>query len=236
MKKLIQKLNTSLYFDIFGIFLVVLSAYLGHYLFSHLDAKQWGPLLALLPFGLISTASSSLSLIATRLTGRLSKWGNIISVINVVIAGLIDYALGNKGAVLTYPITFILSAWAVKSWQTYAEGKANKLSLNKLIILLIAFVIVSAHISFWLNYFAFGKQISALMLLTSLVFALSLIANLLNVLKLSEQWWFWLVYNVVQLLKALVQGNLANLGKYIYYIINAIVAKIVWNTNEDSKQ
>lgn len=67
---------------------------------------------------------------------------------------------------------------------------------------------------------------------TTIAFALSLIANALNALKLTTQWGFWLIYNFVQLAKAGIQGNFANIGKYIFYILNAIGALFVWNDEE----
>ena len=41
-----------------------------------------------------------------------------------------------------------------------------------------------------------------------------------------------MVYNIVQLLKAFTQGNFANVGKYVFYILNAIGALLVWNDKE----
>lgn len=67
---------------------------------------------------------------------------------------------------------------------------------------------------------------------TTIAFGLSLVANVLNALKLTTQWGFWFVYNLVQFLKALIQGNFANLGKYIFYILNSIGALFVWGDEE----
>lgn len=69
--------------------------------------------------------------------------------------------------------------------------------------------------------------------ITTVAFALSLVANVFNALKLTTQWRFWLVYNMVQLAKASVQGNFANVGKYIFYILNAFGALFVWGDNEE---
>lgn len=82
------------------------------------------------------------------------------------------------------------------------------------------------------NFIGFSGHINFLSILTTIVFALSLIANLFNALKLNTQWPFWMVYNIVQLLKALTQGNFANVGKYVFYILNAIGALLVWNDKE----
>lgn len=68
---------------------------------------------------------------------------------------------------------------------------------------------------------------------TTVAFALSLVANGLNVLKLSTQWSFWLFYNFVQLAKAFIQGNFANVGKYLFYILNSLGALFVWKESEE---
>lgn len=89
---------------------------------------------------------------------------------------------------------------------------------------IFAFSFVS---SFVINYLGF-KEFNLLFWLTWLVFALSLTANILNAMKLSLQNNYWLVYNVVQLLKSVVMLNFANAGKYIYYIISMIAAYVYW--------
>lgn len=73
---------------------------------------------------------------------------------------------------------------------------------------------------------------NALAYVTTIAFALSLVANAFNALKLTTQWGFWLVYNIVQLAKAGIQGNFANVGKYIFYILNSFGALFVWNDQE----
>ena len=73
---------------------------------------------------------------------------------------------------------------------------------------------------------------NALAYVTTIAFALSLVANVFNALKLKTQWGFWLVYNIVQLAKAGIQGNFANVGKYIFYILNSFGALFVWNDQE----
>ena len=72
---------------------------------------------------------------------------------------------------------------------------------------------------------------------TTIAFALSLIANAFNALKLTTQWSFWLICNFVQLTKAGMQGNFANIGKYIFYHPQCNRSLIVWNDEEvDNKR
>lgn len=84
------------------------------------------------------------------------------------------------------------------------------------------------------NYIGYGGNMNTLAYITTIAFALSLVANVFNALKLTTQWSFWLVYNIVQLAKAGIQGNFANVGKYIFYILNSFGALFVWN-DEESK-
>ena len=103
----------------------------------------------------------------------------------------------------------------------------KQIKLAAIIISIIAFLF-----AFVTNYIGYGGKMNLLAYVTTIAFALSLIANALNALKLTTQWGFWLIYNFVQLTKAGIQGNFANIGKYIFCILNAIGALFVWNDEE----
>jgi len=48
------------------------------------------------------------------------------------------------------------------------------------------------------NYIGYRGQMTFLFWITTVVFGLSLSANILNALKLTMQWQFWALYNTVQ--------------------------------------
>ncbi|WP_227641754.1 hypothetical protein, partial [Klebsiella pneumoniae] len=76
------------------------------YLNSRLDKfVDWGLWTALVPFGLISVTNVGISMLSTRFTGKLSKWGNYFGIVNTILSGAIDYILGNKATIITYPVT-----------------------------------------------------------------------------------------------------------------------------------
>ena len=100
---------------------------------------------------------------------------------------------------------------------------------------LTGFSILAIIISVGSNWIGYGFNMSTLAWVTTVAFALSLIANFYNMLKLTAQYQFWLVYNFVQLAKAFVQGNYANVGKYVFYIVNSIGALILWNDEEEEQ-
>ncbi|TPD58379.1 nicotinamide mononucleotide transporter family protein [Streptococcus symci] len=203
------------------------------YLNSRLDKfVDWGPWTALVPFGLISVTNVGISMLSTRFTGKLSNWGNYFGIVNTILSGTIDYILGNKAAIITYPVTFLIYTFAIKKWEASQEGRPNQMSQKQVKLTAIIISIIAFLFAFVTNYIGYGGKMNLLAYVTTIAFALSLIANALNALKLTTQWGFWLIYNFVQLTKAGIQGNFANIGKYIFYILNAIGALFVWNDEE----
>ena len=233
MKKSLKIFATSKWFDLFGVTLVVGIAIASGYLTSRLDKfVDWGPWTALVPFGLISVTNVGISMLSTRFTGKLSKWGNYFGIVNTILSGAIDYILGNKAAIITYPVTFLIYTFAIKKWEASQEGRPNQMNQKQLKLAAIIISIIAFLFAFVTNYIGYGGKMNLLAYVTTIAFALSLIANAFNALKLTTQWGFWLIYNFVQLTKAGIQGNFANIGKYIFYILNAIGALFVWNDEE----
>ncbi|HES9487130.1 TPA: nicotinamide mononucleotide transporter [Streptococcus pneumoniae] len=203
------------------------------YLNSRLDKfVDWGLWTALVPFGLISVTNVGISMLSTRFTGKLSKWGNYFGIVNTILSGAIDYILGNKATIITYPVTFLIYTFAIKKWKASQEGSPNQMSQKQVKLAAIIISIIAFLFAFVTNYIGYGGKMNLLAYVTTIAFALSLIVNALNALKLTTQWGFWLIYNFVQLTKAGIQGNFANIGKYIFYILNAIGALFVWNDEE----
>lgn len=233
MKKYLKQFAKSKIFDFLGVMLVVGIAIASGYLNSRLDKfVDWGPWTALVPFGLISVTNVGISMLSTRFTGKLSRWGNYLGILNTVLSGAIDYILGNKAAIITYPVTFLIYTFAIKKWQESQEGKPNTRSKTQTKLIITIATITAFTFAYITNYIGYGGNMNPLAYVTTIAFALSLIANVFNALKLTTQWGFWLVYNIIQLIKAGIQGNFANVGKYIFYIINSIGALFVWNDQE----
>ena len=233
MEKYLKQFAKSKTFDFLGVMLVVGIAIASGYLSSRLDKfVDWGPWTALVPFGLISVINVGISMLSTRFTGKVSRWGNYLGILNTVLSGTIDYILGNKAAIITYPVTFLIYTFAIKKWQESQEGKPNTRSKTQTKLIATIATITAFAFAYITNYIGYGGNMNPLAYVTTIAFALSLVANVFNALKLTTQWGFWLVYNIIQLIKAGIQGNFANVGKYIFYIINSIGALFVWNDEE----
>ena len=109
MKQKLKIFATSKWFDLLGVALVISIALASGYLATRLDKfVDWGSWTAYVPFGLISVINVGLSMLSTRFTGKLSKLGNYLGIINAFLSGVIDYILGNKAAIITYPVTFLI--------------------------------------------------------------------------------------------------------------------------------
>lgn len=235
MQQYLKQFATSKWFDAIGVILVVSTAISAGYLNTRLEKYvDWGPWTSLVPFGIISVINVGISMLSTRFTGKLSNWGNYLGIINTILSGVIDFILGNKAAIITYPITFFIYTFAIKKWKDSHAGIPNTMTVSQKYLIGTIITIVAFTISSVANYIGFNGHMNFLSTLTTIVFAFSLIANLFNALKLDTQWPFWMVYNIVQLLKAFTQGNFANVGKYIFYIINAIGALLFWKDKEQA--
>ena len=234
MRNYLKKFATSIYFDILGVILVVGIAIASGYLGTRLDKfVDWGPITPYIPLGLISVINVGISMLSTRFTGKLKKSGNYLGIINTVLSGAIDFILGNKAAIITYPVTFIIYTIAIKKWNESHDGLPNTMSKPRKQLIGLVTTFVAIIFSATVNFIGFGGQVTWLSVLTTVVFTFSLVANTFNALKIDTQWPFWFIYDIIQLFKALVQGNFANVGKYIFYIANALGALFVWRDVTD---
>ena len=231
---MLEKLAKSKWMDLIGVGIVIVISILSGYLLETLnDVTHWGGWSIFVPFGIISIFNSCLSIMSTRLTTRMNNLGNILGIINAILSGMIDYLLGNKAAIITYPVTFVVYMFAIKVWTNTDKNKTRELPTGNKMTLFMAILLISTFaFSFATNYIGFNGEINLMYLITSIVFGLSLTANILNAGKFTLQWKFWFVYNLAQFAKSLVQGNFANVGKYIYYIINSLAGLDFWNARD----
>jgi len=78
-----------------------------------------------------------------------------------------------------------------------------------------------------------GKTDHAFLIVVSLTFGISLGANFANAFKYEETWLSWAIYNVIQLIKNIMLVNIANVAKYIFYLLNSVVTLADWKLNGD---
>lgn len=182
------------------------------------------------PLGVFSTIGAVISLLGTRFVGKQKNLGNVFGVITSITSGLIDFLFGNHSAVITYPVTFILHNYAVKNWSDGVKIRSR----DKYYYLISAVGLILGFALVYLGAYLFGGRTDHdFLILVSLIFGISLGANFCNALKYEETWLSWLVYNTIQLFKNLMQLNLANVAKYIFYLFNSFITLMDWRLNGD---
>ena len=78
MKHYLKQFAKSIWFDVLGVALVVGIAIYSGYLGTRLDKfVDWGWITPYVPLGFISVVNVGLSMMSTRLTGRINNWGTL---------------------------------------------------------------------------------------------------------------------------------------------------------------
>lgn len=225
----IKSITNSQYLDVIGLVIVIVgSLSLGYhkaeYSFSIGNSNY------IFPLGIVSIINVSFSLIGNRLVTKKNNIGNIVATINTFFSGFIDFLLGNVGAIITYPVSFIGNYLVFKAWK-----KSKKLlSIDGIFYrnILLGFLL-----SFFLNFMAFyffdKKDIN-----WQLYFAISIPAGLTfgatfnNARMYPDNWFMWQFYNITKLVQNVLQMNWANVIKYCFYLVNAILGYITWDDDK----
>lgn len=242
MKKIARSIVLSPYMDLFGAALVLCVClslrfhftlfYRGEIVSENVNFHNYFDYLktGAFPLGIFSTVGAVFSLLSTRFVGKQNNIGNVIGILTTINSGVIDYLFGNHSAIITYPLTFIITTFAFVKWKT--GQKIRKIDFLYYIVNFYGIII--SYILVYLGMKLFGGRTDDLFFhIISISFGLSLGANFCSALKYESTFLSWSVYNLVQLSKAFIQGNLANVVKYIFYMLNAIVTSADWIWNRD---
>jgi len=182
------------------------------------------------PLGIWSTIGAIFSILSTRFIGKQNNVGNMIGVATSANSGTLDYLFGNHSAIITYPFSFFLNSLSVFKWK---QGESiRKRDLRYYLIAGIGIILGFALVYLGAHLFG-GKTDHAFLIVVSLTFGISLGANFANAFKYEETWLSWAIYNVIQLIKNIMLVNIANVAKYIFYLLNSVVTLVDWKINGD---
>ncbi|NHN27431.1 nicotinamide mononucleotide transporter [Flavobacterium jejuense] len=225
----IKAITNSKYLDIIGVLLVIgVSVYLKYYKTTynfHFNNKEY-----VFYLGYFSIINTCLSMTATRLVTKKNNLGNLISTCNTLLSGAIDYLLGNVGAILTYPISFLGNYVAFKIWK-------KKQYLNSIDFIFFKNMFLGLFLSVLLNYIAFtcfsDKDIE-----WKLFFAIAIPAGIsfggtFNLGRMyPDNWINWQAYNIFKIIQNIMLLNIANTVKYVFYLFNASIGYITWRDDK----
>ena len=219
----LQKITESKWMDVVGV-VTVLTASIA--LGFHKTE------IAGLPIGILSTVGAAVSMMGTRWATKRKNWGNAVGVVTSVNSAIVDYFLGNKAAFLTYPVSLIGNALSFLAWNRRENRIPRTLDRYYFWVAAGAFAL-----AFALNYVGFtgflthpiaSEDVSKFWV-TALITGITFSGTLNMPRMYADTWVFWLVYNVLKLYQNILFGNVAFVAKYIFYLVNAVMAWRVWH-------
>lgn len=239
---LLRRIVHSKYIDIFGVILVLTISiyrkfhetiyYQGGIVFNIPPSQLIGYIeKGAFPIGLLSTIGAVVSLLAARMIVKQKNLGNLIGVFTTVNSGGIDYLFGNHSAIITYPLTFVIAILATKKWY---DGEKIKPADYKYYFLIVGAFVV-AYLLVFLGFYWFGSGIDSMLFkhTVAIIFGISLVGNISTVFKYEQTFLTWSFYNLAQIIKNAIQGNLANVIKHLFYICNSVLTFFDWKINGD---
>lgn len=185
-----------------------------------------------LPIGILSTVGAAVSMMGTRWATKRKNWGNAVGVVTSVNSAIVDYFLGNKAAFLTYPVSLIGNALSFFVWSRKENRVPRTLDRYYFAVAAGAFVL-----AFGLNYIGFtgflqhdlASEDVTKFVVTALITGLTFSGTLNMPRMYADTWVFWLVYNSLKLYQNILFGNVAFVAKYVFYLVNAVMAWRVWH-------
>ncbi|MEY4171999.1 MAG: nicotinamide mononucleotide transporter family protein [Schleiferiaceae bacterium] len=185
-----------------------------------------------LPIGILSTVGAAVSMMGTRWATKRKNWGNAVGVVTSVNSAIVDYFLGNKAAFLTYPVSLIGNALSFFVWSRKENRVPRTLDRYYFAVAAGAFVL-----AFGLNYIGFtgflqhdlASEDVSKFVVTALITGLTFSGTLNMPRMYADTWIFWLVYNSLKLYQNILFGNVAFVAKYVFYLVNAVMAWRVWH-------
>lgn len=229
----IKSITNSNYLDVIGLIIVLTASFsLGYHNTQYQFSFQGKNYIFLL--GYVSILNTGFSMIGNRLVTKKNNLGNLITTCNTFLSGSIDYLLGNKGAILTYPISFFANFWVFRSWK-----KSNILrAIDNIFYRNIA---LGFSLSLVLNYIAF-TTFSKGSIDWKLFFAVAIPAGItfggtFNTARMyTDNWVLWQLYNLTKIVQNLMLLNIANTAKYAFYFFNAILGYITWQDDKKKQR
>ena len=229
----IKSITNSQYLDFIGLAIVLIGSISLGYQKTTYDFT-WNKITYTFQLGMVSIINVGFSMIATRLVTKKNNLGNFISTCNTLLSGTIDYLLGNAAAILTYPVSFIGNYISFKFWKKGTH-------LRTIDFIFYRNLVFGFLLSFILNYIGF-TYLSKDSINWQLFFAIAIPAGITfggtfnNARMYPDNWFLWQIYNVTKLNQNMLQMNWANVMKYSFYFINAILGYITWNDDKKTQQ
>ncbi len=172
-------------------------------------------------------------IVAVWLTTREKAWCWPIGIVSVLLFVAVFYKARLYGAMGLQVVYVGLSAYGWYAWTKGGQGHAAlRVSRARVVTLVVggaAGIVGTAALALWL-----GRQTDESMPLTdAATTAFSLVAQWMQTRKLIENWWLWLVVDLVYVVMNLSQGLIWTAGLYALYCGLAVAGLVEWRRSLD---
>jgi general stress protein CsbA len=227
--KIIKSITNSTYLDVIGLIIVITaSIVLGYHNTEYKFTYQGKNYIFFL--GYVSIVNTGFSMMGNRLVTKKNNIGNLITTCNTFLSGCIDYLLGNAGAILTYPVSFVANLLVFRAWEKSRVLRSIDFIFYRNIVLGFVFSLALNYIAF--TYFS-EKAIDWKLFFAVAVPAGITFGGTFNTARMyPDNWFMWQFYNLTKIIQNLLLMNIANTAKYTFYFFNAIIGYITWNDDK----
>lgn len=171
---------------------------------------------------------------------RWSQW--IIGLINIIGFVVLYWHWELYGNFLLNLLFYVPASFiGIYFWLKNRDSKytcvVKSLSKRKRVILALVSIVSLITIAFPLSYFDKGAQESLTVIgfLDSAGTVLGVIGQVLLNLRYTEQWWIWIILDIVMAILNFAIGQYAMGVMYILWTTNAIIGLIVWKKSLNIK-
>ena len=187
----------------------------------------WGDTL----MGIISACTGVACVVAT---GKGKLMAYVFGLINCVLYAIISYGAGLYGETMLNALYYVpMQFVGILIWSKHMDGKTKEvekwhMSWAGRLVCMGGVAIGTLVYGYWLG--TMGDPMPYLDAFTTVT---SVVAMILSVKMFSEQWWIWVIVDVMTVIMWAIsfaqgQDNIATLLMWIVYLGNAVIMLVKW--------
>lgn len=175
------------------------------------------------------------------LTGKGKRSSFIFGIINVVFYVIVAFQAKYYGEVMLnalyyFPMNFV--GWF--AWKNHMNDKTGEVIKERLTLKKSAVVYALTAVAIFIYGFILDRLGGNLPYIDSMSTVISVVAQILSIKRLMEQWVLWIVVDVVTVIMWAVhfaQGGetIATLAMWAVYLVNAVIMFIRWYKESKEK-
>ena len=181
--------------------------------------------------GIISAVTGVACVIAT---GKGKLMAYIFGLVNCVLYAIISYNAGLYGETLLNALYYVpMQFVGIYIWSKHIDNKTKEVEKHHMTWVSRLVCICSVALGTWVLGMILGSFGDPLPYVDAFTTVTSVVAMVLSVKMYSEQWWIWVIVNIMSVYMwacsfAVGQDNMATLLMWVVYLGNSIIMLVKW--------